>query len=371
VVTRVTWHSFDLRSGRRGQEIVAREQGKFGRIIGEATEATVVASCWDEENQSARPSWDAATQAGRVMLVALDENEEPIWGGLVLRRASNASTWVTCTAVTLEHYLDRRYAGDLAFTSTDQATIAEGIIDGIAVDGLDLFVDAPATGILRTETFLDNEDKTALDLLTDLMNTVDGLEFTVDLGWTDDTKTVLKRTIRFRTRIGASRPVPVEFTMPGPVNDFSYLEDYSPSFAANDVLAVSSGEGDARPVSDHQVDQDLIDGGWARYEHRFTPTTSITKKWILNSAAARRLRTMGLGINQLQLTANLDAAPQVNSDFHLGDDLAVSLTCPRFPQYIDSDGAARPGFETTARCVGWTLDLTARVIEPLLRDHDS
>lgn len=371
----VTWHSFDLRSGRRGPQLVPQAAGEFGRIVSEATEATVAVSCWDAELQQPRTGWDAGTLPGRVMLVALDELHAPVWGGMVLRRVSNASSWVTCTAVTLEHYLDRRYVGDLEFTgedaSSDQAVIAAGVIDAMTVDGLNFVVDAPVTGVLLARTYADNEDKTVLSALTELAAADTPLEYTVDLAWTDDTKTVLQRTLRIRPRIGTSRPEPVVFSMPGPVKNFDFTEDYSPEFGANDVMATSSGEGDARPTSSHHVATDLLANGWARFENRFTPATSVTDEAQLDAAAAAELTDMQAGIQQLQLEANLDTAPQVNRDFWLGDDITAVLTCPRFPSYVDGDGLLQPGFVRTARCVGWSVDIAARTLKPMLREIDA
>lgn len=367
----VTWHSFDLRSGRRGPQLVTKEQGSFGRIVSEATDATVSVSCWSAEAEQARPGWDAGTLPGRVMLVALDELQQPAWGGIVLRRVSNASSWVTCSVATLEHYLERRYVGDLEFTGADQAAIASGIVDGIDVDGIDFTIDAPVTGVLLDRSYADNEDKTVLSVITDLVTAETPLEFTVDLAWADDTKSVLQRILRFRPRIGSSRPLPVAFTMPGPVKDFEFTEDYTAEFGANDVMAVSSGEGDARPTSAHHIDADLLANGWAKFENRFTPTTSITDDTELDTAAAAELADMRVGIQQLQLAANLDTAPQVNRDFWLGDDVTAVLTCPRFPAYTDTDGRLQPGFTHTARCVGWSVDLDARTLTPTLREIDA
>lgn len=369
----VTWHSFDLRSGRRGPQLVVQAAGEFGRIVSESTEATIAVSCWDAETEKERSGWNAGTLPGRVMLVALDELQQPVWGGLVLRRVSNAGTWVTCTANTLEHYLDRRYVGDLEFAdATDQATIAAGVIDTLAVDGLNLTVDATATGAtLDGRLYADSEDKTVLTALTELAAADTPLEYTVDLAWTDDTHTVLERILRIRSRIGTSRPEPVVFAMPGPVRNFEFTEDYSAEFGANDVMAISSGEGDARPTSSHHVATDLLANGWARFESRFTPATSITDVDQLDAAAAAELSDMEAGISQLQLEANLDTAPQIDRDFWLGDDITAELTCPRFPQYVDADGRLQPGFVHTARCVGWSVDLTARVLKPTLREIDT
>ncbi len=192
-----------------------------------------------------------------------------------------------------------------------------------------------------------------------------GPEFTVDLQWRDADHRILDRVIRVRDRLGTGSATPVaRFDLPGCVTAFEFVEDYSSETAANDVVATSSGEGDARPESSHAVDTAALAGGWARFEYRFEPSTSITEVSTLDAHARRALSDMRDGANQLTLTARRDVAPQVGRDFYLGDDVAVVLTCPRFPARVDPDGAIGTGYESVQRCVGYRLDLDANTIEP-------
>lgn len=366
----VSWHAFAFRSGRRGPRVDVAVQGTIGRIIGEPTDAEVQVRIWDAETGTGRPEALTGTEPGPTMLVALDEaTEQPVWGGVVLRQGGDAGEWATCTLATLEHYLDRRYPGTVAYSGTEQATIAAGLVNAVAPDGIGFTVDAPATGVRRDLTVEDDEDKTVLAILTEQMKLADGLEFTVELEWADPSRTVLAKIIRFRQRLGTAPVVPFRFEFPGAVTDFTWTRDYTDEWGANDTMATSSGQGSARPTSAHQVAQDLLDGGWPKYERRFTPSTSITRIDTLNAHAAEELAAMKLGSRTFTLAANLDEAPQIGVDVHLGDDVTLAIEhAPAFPRHVDADGRMRLGYEQRVRLTGWELDLDARIFTPTLRE---
>ena len=377
----ITWHSVDLKSGRRGIRLHTQQMGTVGRIIGEHTEASVDVRCYDPARETASiglptragamPGWEAATQPGVTMLLAVDEDDRPVWGGVTMRAtettdAGNSGEWVACQAVTLEAYLDRRYVTGLSRTNTDQALIAQAVVDLIAADGIGLVVDAPPTGRRRDRTYTDDEDKTVYSVLADLMGVEDGLEFTIDLEWADPDHTVLAKIIRFRERIG--RDSDVQLTLPGNATGAQRVRDATAENLANDVLATSSGQGKSRPESDHQTAQALIAGGWPKYEDRFTPSTSITRKSTLNAHAAERLARMKDGLTQIDVTLNHTVAPLPGRDWHLGDSLGLSLTTPWAPAYYDTDGRLRAGLEAQARAVGWTWDFDAGTVTPRLME---
>lgn len=372
----VTWHAFDLLTGRRGPQLSTAQLGAFGRIIGESTDCTLDVRVYDPTLETDPryptaagqiPGAVAGTEPGRSLLVALNEIEQPIWGGLVLRRGSTEGPTVNVSASTLEHYFGRRFVGDLSFTDTDQGQIAAGVIGGLAVDGLTFTVDAPASGVLRDRDYFDDEDKSVLSVLQDLMGVEAGPEFTVDLAWADDAHTTLSYVVQVRNRIGAAPAVPVAFTMPGCIQAYTLNEDYSEGNGANDVLATSSGQGDARPTSEHHVEADYLAGGWAKFEYRFEPSTSIEDTATLDDHAAEQLALMKDGLVEFTLEANLDAAPRFGSDFRLGDDLMMVVTSARHPSYLDADGAQVPGLTARVRCVGVSIDYDARTITPQVR----
>lgn len=373
---KVTWHSVDLRTGRRGGPVVARALGSISRILNEATEATVETLIPTE--LALYDEWVGATQPGLVMLVAVDENDVPIWGGMVYKRQSSESEWATLSLVTLEAYLDRRYINaDITFTGADQVSeIAQQVIETTLTYGIVFTIDAPYSNWRRDRTYLVDDDKTILSILTELADIDSGIEFTIDLAWTDETNTALDRIIRIRPRVGtayvgdfgveSANPSAV-FHMPGSVVDFTYLEDYSSENGANAVVAVSSGEGDTRPESLRNIAGGIVAGFgglWAMFERRFTPSTSITEQATLNEHAYRELLETWDGLNELTLEANLDTAPQLHSDWWLGDDVGVQLTGRRFPERMSSDGGKVAGYIAVLRVIGWEIDLDARRLKP-------
>lgn len=378
----VSWHSFDLRTGRRGSRLVTDELGSVSRILNEATETTIDVRIW--RDGATVPDWEAATEPGVVMLVAIDDDtEQPIWGGMCYRRVSNLGQdeSVTLNLVTLEAYLDRRYANDdFTFTGADQVSqIAHDMIASTLAEGVLFTIDAPYSNWKRDRTYLLDEDKTILSILNELADVENGIEFTVDLAWADgDTHMVLDRIIRIRDRVGTAylgnfgtesdSPVAV-FHMPGSVTDFQYVEDYSAEAGANAVMAVSSGEGDDRPESAIHIALDVVigwGGSMPRFEKRFTPSTSITDTGTLDDHARDELQQTWDGTNELTLEAYLDTAPRLNSDWFLGDDVGVSLTCPRFPERTNSDNEVVPGYQANVRCIGWEIDLDERRVKPRL-----
>jgi hypothetical protein len=383
VMRHVTWHSFDLRSGRRGPQLTTRTLGSVSRILNEATETQIdvrIPSA-TAENHALYDDTLAATLPGRVMLVAVDDNDQPIWGGLVYKRINSAAEWMILNMVTLEAYLDRRYINaNMTFTNEDQVSvIAKEVIETTLAEGVEFTVDAPYSNWPQDRTYLIDEDKTVLSVLEELVGVENGIEFTVDLAWADgDNHMVLDRIFRIRNQVGTAylgatgsdsdQPIAI-FHMPGSVTDFQYIEDYGSENGANAVLAVSSGEGDTRPESSLHIAAGIVAGWgglWAMFERRFTPSTSITATATLDQHASSELQQTWDGMNELTLEANLDTAPRVNADWFIGDTVAVSLTCARFPERMNSDGEVVPGYQGNVRCIGWEIDFDKRRLKPRL-----
>lgn len=365
-----TWHAVDLRTGKRGPQLQMKQRGQVSRIIGEPTDAQNAVLCWDEEAGKPIDDWRYWTEPGRMLAVLVNPDDEPVWGGIILRRVPDESEWVPLAMATLEHYLDRRYSGALSVSNWEQVNIANTLVNRtITAQGVPFTVLAYTDGVLRDRTYLDSEDKTTLSLLTDLMNIQSGIEFTVDLVWADAAHTTLRYELVLSPRIGKSLPEPVRFEHPGAVQRFQVPQDYTRENGANDVMAVSSGEGDARPKSAHYVDQAKLDAGWVRYERRWTPSTSITELGTLNAYAAEELALKKDGLIELSLVADLDTCPRLNADWWLGDDITAALTSPAFPAWRDADNALHPGYENRVRVVGWTMDLEARTLTPHLREY--
>lgn len=363
-VTAARWVSFDLKTGRRGPAVHTRKMGQVSRVVGEPTATTLDVYCWDGALGRAVPGWDAATFPGAAGLLAVDDSDEILWGGYVIRRRSPIdATAVSVTAATLENYFNRRYVEDHPVDPKDSALLFADFVGDAQTDGPPFLVDAPLVGDVREKATLAGDDKRVLDLLQEFMAINDGMEFTVDPEWTDSTHTAVRFRVHGRPRLGRATSTPeVTFNMPGNLLGGEYVEDYSEDHGANDVMAVSSGEGDTRPQSSHAT---AILPSWAKFEKRITPSTSITEIATLDRHAAAELAQTWDGLKELSLTARLDdtTSPHVWS---IGDDVGVSITSPRFPERITSDGSVIDGYSAVVRAIGWSLDLDASTITPIL-----
>lgn len=373
----VTWHSFDLLTGRRGAPLEVKANPSVSRFINEATEATLEVVIWRDGKSV--PDWKASTEPGYTMLVAIDdETDRPIWGGYVYRRVRNVGTSVACSLVTLENYLDRRFVNnDVTYTQQDQVSgIAHDLITTVSAYGVQFVVDAPYSNWRRDRTYLIDDDKTFLSILDELAGVENGIEFTVELAWHDESHEALDRIFKVRNRVGtaylggvgSNSDAPVcEFHMPGNISDFTYTEDYSSENGANAVVAVSSGEGDSRPESLVHIAGGVVTGyggNMPAFERRFTPSTSITDIDTLDSHAARELQETWDGLLEFELELDLKRGPQLNSDWHMGDDVGVVITCPAFPEWSDSRGEVFPGFVATMRVIGWEIDFDNGKVKP-------
>lgn len=355
----VTWHSFDFATGNRGIEVTTRQLGTVSRVIGEPTTTTLEVLAWDEDKQAPVPGWNAATEPGRAMLVALDDDEQIMWGGFVVKRRDGGSAWQVVDVATSEAYLDRRYTGTLLFPETTQTEIARQLLAAAGETNVDI---TPST-VLRQRAYHDAEDKRVLSALSELTEVDHGLEFTCELVWANAEHTQLKRVWRVADRLG--RESIASFEMPGSIATYEFLEDYTTDRGANVVVATSSGEGSARPASDVKAD---VRPGWAEFEHRYTPATSVTLLSQLDEHAAQRLRDMVDGLSELTFEAHLSTGPRVGVDFHLGDTVTVKITSPRFPEQVNSDGAVVPGLVTRTRVIGYTANFDSDRLSPVTRE---
>lgn len=360
----VEWWSVDFKTGARGQRLHVDAAGKVSRIIGTSTDATIRVRVANDG--AAIPGWDESTTPGRMLVVAVDaDGDQIIWGGLARRRTSTSGPWVEVSANTLESYLSRRYINaPITWTNADPAQVGADVV-ALVIAGLPFTVSATMTGNPIIDGFYDTSDNKRIgDVLSDLAGLAGGIEWTVDLEWIDADHTLMRYVVRIAPRLGTAGGVAAtQWTMPGCVRDFSFVEDFGEEAGANDVLALSSGEGDSKPRSTRYEDTALL-ALFGRFERRFTPATSITSTTTLDQYAEAELARTRLGVTQLTIEANLDAAPRVGLDWFLGDDIDVALTCERFPRTLDAEGFWQAGYTRRLRTVGWDLDFDSRTVTP-------
>jgi hypothetical protein len=368
-VTAVDWLGCDLVTGQIIEELPDLvPSGTIGALLGAYT-STACKLPIPLAGYGAPPrNWLGATEPGRTMVVAV-LGGQPVWAGIVLVRKGGTDATVELGTVSMEGYLDRRFVGDHTWTGVDEASvIAAGLAgDANTVEGIGVLVDAPATGTLRDRAYRDQDDKSVYSALRELMGVQDGPEWTIALGWTDSTQTAVSKTLRVRKRIGYASDVPTAVFSTGSASAvlasvgaaearYTFSEDYSSGSGANHIVATSSGEGESRPQSTPARDSVLFAAGWPRYEHRYSPSSSITEQATLDSHAAAALAIMGRGARILTITARADGYPVLGTDWAVGDDIGYDLTGHRHPD----------GIQGVARAIGWDLDPVAGVVAPIL-----
>ena len=367
----VAWLGCDLVTGQIIEELAdLRPTGPLRRLIGEDQSMQLTLPLPKLGTHGApAPNWEAATEPGRTLIVAV-VNGVPLWGGLILVRQGGTSALLTLGTVTCEGYLDHRYVGDHTWTQKDEASvIAAGLLkDANLIEGIGLIIDAPPTGRKRDRQYYDKDNKTVKSALQELSGVIDGIEWTIDLEWGDATETWVRKVARVRKRLGAQAPgggpvvtygtsAAAVFDTPAAADtSYEYSEDYSDGRGGNHVIAWSSGEGEDMPFSAPARDEILLAAGWPRFEERFQPSTSIINVATLNNHALERLALIGRGIVGLDLTARADVYPRLGDDWNLGDDIGYELI----------GHWHRDGLVGQARAIGWELEPQRGTVKPLL-----
>lgn len=316
--------------------------------------------------------WEQATLPGYAALIALEQNDAgtdiPVWGGLVMNRTRTArggTSTVELGLVTAAAYFDRRYLINWAYTGVEQNTLAGDIaarFAGSAINGLPFRIETVTGATNRDRTYLDTDNITVYTALTNLTGVLNGPEWTIY--WEAQASPNGYRPVfRSADRIGIPSPAgfspAAQFYMGdgGSVAAAQTVESYGPGDGANDVMATSSSQNDARPQSPHQV---AADDGRPTYEYRWMPSSSIIEIPTLTSHAQRALATLAPGSTVLTMTAQrFDAAgafvaPRLGIDWWIGDDVFYEIDDPSWPD----------GLSGIARCIGWQL--TEDTVSPIL-----
>lgn len=362
-MTAVTWLGCDLATGEIIEDLPdLAPTGPVGRLLGTYTSATLRLPL----TVPPRPGWEAATEPGRSMIVAV-LGGQPVWAGIPLVREGGTAGTVSLGCVSIEGYLNRRYVADHTWNGQDESSvIAAGLAADAAVEGIGLAVDAPPTGTVRDRAYQATEDATVYSRLRELMGVEGGPEWTIVLGWTNSSQSAVSKTLRVRKRIGyVSDPsIPQRPTGSAVVLSsagaaaatYTYREDYSAGAGANHVRASSTGDLSAPLLSAPARAEAYLAAGWPRYEARISPSNSITSMSTLAAHARAAVALTGGGAHALTITMRDDADPVLGTDWDAGDDIGYELTGHRHPG----------GLTGLARSIGWEWDPLAGTVSPIL-----
>lgn len=360
----VTWYGCDLITGTIIAEL-PEIVGQVSRVLGAYTSTNLSMpiplsgpGSFSYNGVALPELWMQATAPGQTMIVPV-VNDVPAAAFIVLSRKGGTGAMLELGVVSLEGYLARRYARDHTWTQKDEAAvIAAGLFGDAQVDGIGLIIDAPPTGTLRDRTYVDGDDVMVYQRLTELMSVQGGPEWTIDVDWADETRTAVAKIARVRKRIGvaSSNPDAVFATEGESDATYDYSEDYTEGRGANHVQARGDGEGEDRPVSP------AIDGvrdGWPRYERRVS-VSGESNVAVLTDHALAELDLRRDGSKVWSIQARWDAFPRLGIDWRLGDDIGLELTGHRHPF----------GVTEVHRSIGWTLDMQAGTVVPILLEVD-
>jgi len=351
----LSWVSVNATTGSVVADLPGlRVDGSLKRTIGRHESQTAVLPL-----DGAPENWRDATREKAVFLVALTDATEndprgrPIWGGLITEVDENDGDSISISIVTAEDYLNDRYVGDENYSHEQNIIVANLVDKYVAPGGIPIrVVMLPGANPVRQRTYLDRDDKTVGALIDELSGVSGGPEWTIDWEWIDERK--LGLVLYVGERIGSPAPADLGpsswFYLPGNVTRASLVRGFRRSEGANDVMAVSSGSGDARPQSSRHV---APADGRPKIEFRWSPSTSITDQDTLESHAERALNAMKGGTRQLSVTATTDET----TPFNLGDEIGFDLLSRAWPNGIT--GTARVmGIEWTDTTVTPVLDVT-------------
>ena len=362
----LSWLSVDARTGGVLADLPDLDCPKVSRSICryDSTTATLPVP-------TAPEGWELATRPGGAVMILLSD-DLPIWGGMVTQRTRGSGDSIPLALATTEAYFDRRFVGNETYVGVGQNAIvadlvtkyvATGPLGGIPIR----VVQVGGAGTLRDRTYTDESDKTVYSCLTELAGVDGGPQWAVE--WEHQSSPerytpVLYVGSRIGAAVMAGMAPTATFDIPGCVTDVTYVEDYSGSGrAANVVTASTTGDGTTRLVSPVQV---AADDGRPSYQWRFTPTTSITEVDTLTSHAVRMLATIAPGSIAIALSAAVDAAPKLGAEWVLGDDVGFIIG-GLDSQGADTVPAFRGGLSGVARCFGWELTLgNTQIVTPIL-----
>lgn len=339
----IHWLSVEPRTGKIIDELPGLQTtSSLPTMIGRANTATVSLPITDRLPRQ----WDVATAPGRATLVACwdDPDETVLWHGWVSRRSYGSGASIDLSLTDVNGWLEgARRVPSRTFVETEQTAIMRWLgLDALADQFHGEVVEIPS-GVVRDRTYADDEDKTKLDAMRQLMSVIDGCEWKTDFRWDSGRLVTVPTTaqkVGRRALVGQSKPVlsDVEWTL---------TEDYGEGAGAAVVTAVAIREGDERLAVTVQDDL-LIDAGWVVQEHRWSPDTGSTSEPLIRSYATKKLADIARGTGSYAVTVNVAGASQLlGRDMGLGDDIEIDIRNPDMQEWT----ATIPG-----RLIGWVAE---------------
>lgn len=371
----IRWVAIEPRTGKIIEELPGtRATSTLPVTLGKDNTATVELPITDRLPER----WELATQPGRGFLAAIydDPQQTVLWCGYVSRRTRGSGPTISLQLTDMNGFLKntrRTLNWTFGDYDTDGTPIGEGEEQTTIMRRLGGFVTAGMfhgdvveipSGVLRHRRYRDDEDKTRLDAMQQLMNVIDGCEWKFDYRW-DDSETfslipTFAQSVGRRVGQGKQRPVLANV-------DWTLTEDYSPGKGATLVTGVATREGDERVMVKMQDDL-LLDYGWLVLEHRWSPDTGSVDEEVIADYTAKKLADISHGSNTYSVQVTVADSPHVFGGEYLGlgDDITIDVTNPDLP-----------GSDATidGRLIGWVAEPDPEsgeivTVEPILYADD-
>lgn len=287
----------------------------------------------------------AATQPARTAIY-MERNDELIWGGILWSRTySNQARAISMTAQSFESYFDHVvFENHFIQQKVNQEIIFQNMVNQLQTDAVNLgiIVDTPlpTTNMPRTVLIPGYEFHYASEVVSQLVDTDNGLEYTIDV---NTTGTVDQPELRLRLGyplLGAAN-AELAFDFPGNVVNYWLPENGANSGAKFVALGYGSGNKITRAVA---TDQNTIDAGYPAWWIVNQYSTIADLQLIQDKAAGDAIR-----LKMPLVSPTFELKPEGIAEFsswnNLGDTFKVHIEDVRFPD----------GYDITSRMIGWEL----------------
>jgi len=296
---------------------------------------------------SQRPArWQIATEPDRAVLVAHydDDAQTILWAGPISYREFGSGPYITLTAQSVDGWLATQYTGTVfggpySAINRDQCLILADLLacTAAAFHGR---IDVTLSGVTRSQTILDTEDKTCATAATTLMGLAGGPEYKIGWEWDANGRLVCVATVA--PRIGSTTPSVLLSGL-----EWTYTQDYSAGNGATIITAVATNSGSIRSQATRKA-QALLNAGYLPVEYRYTPDTGVTSSLLLGQHADSRLTVMQQGTIGISLSFHPDGPVRINRDLQVGDLFEADLSNPDMPEINMTMTARLLGFVAEA-----------------------
>lgn len=343
------WLAVEIVSGRVIAEFADIQCSKLSVKMEEITD-----SDFNLPFDNAPVNWLEATTPYKIAILLVRDYIVQ-WGGIIVKRSRDIrAAAINLTVTTYENYLDSVYVTNANYKNLDQVQILGNLANMTANHRFPLFIEATSSTIRRDRSYTSDQDKTILSAMQELSGVINGPEWYTE--WrVDPTGLAYHPCLVAADHVGSENTVTTFDS--SIMASFNLLEDYSTGYGANAIQANSTAEGDQRPESDWHVSDDITR---PVIEYKYSPSTSIINKTVLDQHAASKLLELQTGTTTVSFSAALLDAPRLGVDWHLGDVVEYD---------ISEDSGQFPDFSTgTVRIIGYDIDFQgAWVLTPVLR----